>query len=149
MIIRRRNKQSVPGLNMASMPDLIFTVLFFFMIVTHMRNETVQVKYQVPEGTELAKATKRHCTANIYIGKDASGKNRIQLNGDIVEIEQIGTELSEVRSQMPASEQEELMVNLRADRKIPMETVNAVKLELRKCGVLKIRYVASELKDEK
>ena len=46
MQIRRKKHRSVPGLNMASMPDLIFTVLFFFMIVTRMRNETVKVNLQ-------------------------------------------------------------------------------------------------------
>ena len=65
--IRRHKKRSVPSLNMASMPDLIFTVLFFFMIVTHMRNETVKVKLEVPQGTELTKQSSRPSIINIYI----------------------------------------------------------------------------------
>ena len=40
---------------MASLPDLIFTVLFFFMIVTHMRDVEKQVSYQLPSGTEVEK----------------------------------------------------------------------------------------------
>ena len=44
MIKIRRRRHEVPALNTASLPDLIFTVLFFFIIVTHMREETVQVK---------------------------------------------------------------------------------------------------------
>lgn len=49
----RRRNHDVPGLNLASMPDLIFTVLFFFMIVTHMRQTELKVRYVVPQGTEL------------------------------------------------------------------------------------------------
>ena len=45
MMFRRRSRE-VPGLNTSSLPDLIFSVLFFFMIVTHMRHVTVKVKYQ-------------------------------------------------------------------------------------------------------
>ncbi len=37
----RTKHHHVPSLNVASMPDLIFTVLFFFMIVTHMRSVEV------------------------------------------------------------------------------------------------------------
>ena len=43
--------KGVPSLNMASMPDLIFTVLFFFMIVTHMRSDEVKVRLQVPQAS--------------------------------------------------------------------------------------------------
>ena len=59
MSMFKRRKYEVPGLNTASLPDLIFTVLFFFMIVTHMQKVAVKVKYQVPQGTELTRLTKK------------------------------------------------------------------------------------------
>ena len=49
----RHSSHELPGLNLASMPDLIFTVLFFFMLVTHMRDDEVKVRYEVPAGTEV------------------------------------------------------------------------------------------------
>ena len=55
----RPSKHEVPGLNTASLPDLIFSVLFFFMIVTHMRTETLKVTYRVPQGRELARLVKK------------------------------------------------------------------------------------------
>ena len=67
-MFRRRRRQDVPALNTASLPDLIFTVLFFFMIVTHMRQVTLKVQYQVPAGTELTKLTKKSAVTYIYIG---------------------------------------------------------------------------------
>ena len=75
---------------MASMPDLIFTVLFFFMIVTHMRNETVKVKLQVPQGTEVTKSSNKFSTINIYIGRNNYGDTQIQVNGRVCSIEQVG-----------------------------------------------------------
>jgi len=62
MSIYRRRKHDIPELNTASLPDLIFTILFFFMLVTHMRKTTVKVKYQVPQGTELTKLVKKILT---------------------------------------------------------------------------------------
>ena len=49
MINFRKRQHFVPNLNTASLPDLIFTVLFFFMIVTHMRKVAPKVKYRVPQ----------------------------------------------------------------------------------------------------
>ena len=51
----QRKRMNVPSLNMASMPDLIFTVLFFFMIGTHMRSDEVKVRVEVPQGKEMQK----------------------------------------------------------------------------------------------
>ena len=65
MMNLRRKGMGVPQLNTASLPDLIFTVLFFFMVVTHMRTVTLKVKYQVPQGKELTRLTKK--TAVSYI----------------------------------------------------------------------------------
>ena len=62
----RRHSREVPALNTSSLPDLIFTVLFFFMIVTHMRHETVKVQYQVPQGKELTRLTKKSAVSYIY-----------------------------------------------------------------------------------
>ena len=63
----KRTRREIPGLNTSSLPDLIFTVLFFFMIVTHMRKVTLKVKYQVPQGTELTRLTKKTAVSYIYI----------------------------------------------------------------------------------
>ena len=65
----RTKRHNVPSLNMASMPDLIFTVLFFFMIVTHMRSDEVKVRYEVPQGSEIRKLANRSAVVNIYIGR--------------------------------------------------------------------------------
>ena len=67
MSMFKRKDHSVPGLNTASLPDLIFTVLFFFMIVTHMKENQMKVKYQVPEGTKLERLAKKSTISHIYI----------------------------------------------------------------------------------
>ena len=69
MIRRNRRLREVPMLNTASLPDLIFTVLFFFMIVTHMRTTTSKVQYALPQGTELKRLVKKSAVTSIYIGR--------------------------------------------------------------------------------
>lgn len=130
---------------MASMPDLIFTVLFFFMIVTHMRNETVKVQLEVPQGTEVTKQSLRSSTINIYIGKTPDGKIHIQAADKLCDITQATAIVLEHKKAL-AEEQESMTVNLRADRTVPMGIINELKYNLRKADVLSIRYSATEEK---
>lgn len=144
MQIRRKKHRSVPGLNMASMPDLVFTVLFFFMIVTHMRNETVKVKLQVPQGTEVTKSSNKFSTINIYIGRNNYGDTQIQVNDRMCSLEQVGTLVRNFKANLSEESQENLIINLRADRNTDMGIVNDLKKELRNIGALTIRYSATE-----
>ena len=147
----RRRRHNVPTLNMASMPDLIFTVLFFFMIVTHMRRDELKVRLEVPQGTEVQKLNNKAAVVNIYIGRlvDKSGRQDawgVQLNGDVVSPEQIPARIEELRGGMSAENAEKLTVSLRADRRTPMKLINAVKRELQDSYALRINYGATEMK---
>ena len=148
MKIRRRRHRSVPTLKMAAMPDLIFTVLFFFMIVTHMRTETAKVSVEVPQGTELTKATSKRTITNLYIGKDNHGVTRIQIGEHIVPMEMVGSMVTAIRGRLNEEELQLHTINIRADRNTPMGVITDVKQELRKAGALNIRYSAVEEKEE-
>ena len=143
----RRKRQNVPSLNMASMPDLIFTVLFFFMIVTHMRSDEVKVRYEVPKGTEIKKLANKAGVINIYIGKQDKDW-RVQLNGDLVRVEEIGPRIEQLRAAMSPENAEHLTVSLRADRKTPMGLISDVKQALQKSYALRINYSATETNQE-
>ena len=145
----RRSRPEMPGLNTASLPDLIFSVLFFFMIVTHMRKVTLKVKYREPQGVELTRLAKK--SAVTYIGKSLqgsgrSGKTVIQMNDKIVTPAEIVDYLSEARSKMTPDEQQQMMVSIKADRDTRMEVINEVKQALRQAKALKISYSATQKK---
>lgn len=142
--IRKRRHRTVPVLNMASMPDLIFTVLFFFMIVTHMRTESVKVHVTVPEGKELNKATNKRTVTNLYIGTDRNGNTRIQIGERIVPLDRVGSAILAISNSLSDEDRDLYTVNIKADRDTPMGIVTDVKQELRKAGALNIRYSASE-----
>ncbi len=146
----RRRKQEVPGLNLASMPDLIFTVLFFFMIVTHMRQDDVHVRFTVPQGTELEKTAHRGNVVHIYIGHPTDGagpddgaETRIQVNSRIVTIDQLANAVAEEREQMSADDRRNMTVSILADGQTDMGLISDVKQALRQAGALHINYVAT------
>ena len=137
--------KGVPSLNMASMPDLIFTVLFFFMIVTHMRSDEVKVKLEVPKGTGVQKLANKASVVNIYIGQ-FKGEWAVQLNGDLISPEDIPARIEELRGGMSAENADKLTVSLRADRHTPMGVITDVKQALQQSYALRINYSATELK---
>ena len=145
----------MPGLNLASLPDLIFTVLFFFMIVTHMRDVDPKVQYNVPQGTELTKEVNKRGLVYIFIGKpvDAQGRvlsdeTRIQMGDRYVTVADIGSEIAKGRNRLSEEDRQHLTVTIRADRDTEMGIINDVKQELRKAGALNINYSA-EKKEKK
>ena len=147
---KRQRQRTVPALNVASLPDLIFTVLFFFMIVTHMRDVDPKVQYNVPEGTELTKEVNKSGLVYLFIGKpvDAQGRviadeTRIQMGNRYVTVDEIGAEIEKERNRMSEDDRQRLTVSIRADRDTEMGIINDVKQALRKAGALNINYSAT------
>ena len=150
---RDHSRREVPGLNLAALPDLIFTVLFFFMIVTHMRQVEPKVRYQVPQGSEVVKDVRKTGLVYILIGKPIDSEGRItseetciQLNDQLVSVEEIAARIREIRAKMPEDTQQFLTVSIRADRDTEMCIINDVKQALREAGALNISYSATQNK---
>ena len=151
----RRRSHEMPALNTSSLPDLIFTVLFFFMIVTHMRDVELRVRYEVPQGTELQKLTHKSAVSYIYVGRDntvarrssengADSEMLIQLNDKIATPNDIKAYLEQERSRMSTEDQARMTVSIKADRETPMGQIADIKHMLQQSFALKINYSATE-----
>ena len=139
----RRREHEVPELNMAALPDLIFTVLFFFMIVTHMRDVEKRVSYQIPAGQKMEQVGHQKNVVYIYIGKPADGSSdeyQIQLGDRVATVAEIPAFIKEEQHHMSAEDQERLTVCIRADRGTPMRLMGAVKQQLREAYALEVAY---------
>lgn len=147
-IFRDRKKGEMPGLNTAALPDLIFTVLFFFMIVTHMRSVPMKVKYQVPSGTEITKLVKKSTVTYIYIGK-VGEDTRIQLNDKLATVADIEVYVKAERSRMQSEDMTRQVVSIKADRETDMRVITQVKQALRRANAYTINYSATQENKEK
>ncbi len=170
MIRRNRRLREVPMLNTASLPDLIFTVLFFFMIVTHMRTTTSKVKYALPQGTELKRLVKKSAVTYIYIGRDMPKTTRetstvvspntssassmdvsaykVQLNNRVGTIGEVASFVANEKKRMNPDDQVKMTVSIKADRSTPMYVINAVKRAVRAGGATRINYSAERESDK-
>jgi len=147
-MIRRRDHE-VPALNTSSLPDLIFTVLFFFMIVTHMRDVELKVRYEVPQGTELQKLGHKSAVSYIYVGRAqgaaaATGDMQIQLNDKLSTVDDIKHYLEQERARMTTEDQARMTVSIKADGETPMGQIADIKHALQQSFALKINYSATE-----
>ena len=139
----------MPTLNTSSLPDLIFTLLFFFMIVTTMREVTLKVEFKVPTGTELEKLEKKSLVTFIYVGKptqELRGKmgseSRIQLNDKFADVAEIQDYIAQERASMKEEDQPFMTVSLKIDKDTKMGIVTDIKQALRQAYALKINYSA-------
>ena len=140
--------REMPEMNTSSLPDLIFTILFFFMIVTTMREVTLKVKFTVPAGTELEKLEKKSAVSFIYVGPPTDnlraqfgGTTRIQLNDRYAEPKEIMDFIYQERQSM--SDQTAQVVSIKADQKTQMGYITDIKEVLRKSWALKVNYSAT------
>jgi hypothetical protein len=149
MRLYRNRNHDIPALNTASLPDLIFSILFFFMLVVHMRKATVHVKYQVPTATELSRLYNKSSVQYIYIGRPVNklgqvdGKETVvQLNDHLTSIPEIRNYLIRLSAALPPEQRRQLSVSIKADRHVDMGTIMDLKQALREANVLNLNFTA-------
>ena len=153
---RSNGKREMPELNTSSLPDLIFTVLFFFMMVTSMRDVEVKVQVKTPTGgSEIEKLERKSLVSHIYIGPPSKtyraiygAAPRIQLNEFFAEPEAIREFVSAERESMSEKAKPFMKMSLKIDQGVQMGIVTDVKQELRKARALNIVYSAGKEKKD-
>lgn len=147
MFIRKRN--NMPYLNTAALPDLIFTVLFFFMIVTSMRSVPAKVTFTTPSGTEINKPTRKPHIIYIYVGKAKTGDGpTVQVNDEICPLSSVTDRVERLRDAMSPADERRLTVVIKADKDTDMGTITDIKMSLRRAKAYRVCYAASTMKDE-
>ncbi len=146
-----KKAKETPALNMGSMSDIIFMLLFFFMVITTMRESSLYVQIKPPQGTEVTKLEKKSLVSYINVGvpmldqqKKYGTEPRIQLNDQISEVSDIIAFVEQEREQRPEADRPLITTAIKADQKVRMGMITDIKQELRKAGALKIFYNATK-----
>jgi biopolymer transport protein ExbD len=140
--------KGTPAISTASLPDIIFMLLFFFMVTTVMREVDLQVKITLPEATEVTKLEDKALVDYIYIGPPSNEKLGtepvIQLNDDFARLEEIDTWVKQGIERRDEVLQPRITRSLKVDKETNMKIVTDVKQELRKSNALKINYSTTQ-----
>ncbi|MDR1437305.1 MAG: biopolymer transporter ExbD [Candidatus Symbiothrix sp.] len=144
---RQSEKREVPTLNTSALPDLIFTSLFFFMIVTHFRPVSVLTRLELPTLTELQKLEEKSSLTYIIVGhkqeKNAPGYD-IQINSEFTTLEELPAALEKQKENTSPEDRGKRLAVMRIDKDAPMGLVNDLKKILREANLLTVHYSANK-----
>ncbi len=147
-VMQKKGKKELPAISTSSLPDVIYMILFFFMVSTSMRDQELLVRYKLPEATEVQKLEKKSLVSYIHIGQPSQAKwgtaPRIQLNDSYKTTKDILDFVAAERDKLNESDRAAMTICLKADVATKMGTVTDVKQELRRANALKISYAASK-----
>ena len=128
---RAKVKLEIPT---TSMPDIVFMLLMFFMVVTTLREVDLLVEFKLPEAKAIEKIENKRLVSYIWVGKD----KRIQVNDSIIKMDEVQSIMYAKRQSLP-----NIIVSLRIDKGSDMGFVTDIQQELRKAYCLRINYSAT------
>ncbi len=143
------NKRNVPGITSGSLSDIVFMLLFFFMVTTQMRDTENKVSVKLPDASEVVKLEHKDLASYINIGPPTKiyqaqyGTDaRIQLNDSFKTVDDIRDFIAAERDAMSEADRSFMTTVIKSDMDVRMGIVTDVKQELRRCSALKIMYQA-------
>ena len=150
----KKRGKAKPTISTASLPDIIFMLLFFFMVVTVLRDAELKVQVITPRASELTKLEEKSLVNYLYIGRPVKQyqnlygtKPRLQLGDKFASIADIPIFLEKHKVKLPEAKRPLIISSLRVDGDVTMGIVTDVKTQLRKSGQLKVNYSAKPRMD--
>ncbi|MDC6384061.1 biopolymer transporter ExbD [Flagellimonas taeanensis] len=147
----KKKEGDLPAVSTASLPDIVFMLLFFFMTVTTMKDSSLLVENTLPNATEIKKLEKKDRVIYIYVGKPTQEyqkvfgtEPKIQLNDKFANVDEVGTFILAERAKKPQELQNVLTTALKVDKNANMGLITDIKQELRKVNALKVNYTTYE-----
>ncbi|MDG1040833.1 MAG: biopolymer transporter ExbD [Polaribacter sp.] len=149
-----KKKKPMPAVNTASLPDIVFMLLFFFMVTTVMRETDLKIENPtLPNATEVKKLEHKSLVSTIYVGKAKDKKlgagDKIQLNDKIASPDDVTAFILNERSQRSEAEHPYMTTSIKADVESSVGTITDIKLKLRDVGALKLSLSSRKLTEVK
>jgi biopolymer transport protein ExbD len=145
----KKKSSELPAVNTASLPDIVFMLLFFFMVVTVLRDNDLLVKNILPKADQVEKL-KKDRSIYIYAGKPSlryqekyGTEGKIQIGDKYTDVTNIKFALTELRAKLRPELQDKVMVALKVDENTNTGLVSDIKQELRELNMLKIIYITT------
>lgn len=142
---KKDGKRETPAISTASLPDIVFMLLFFFMVSTTMREVSLMVANAMPQANETVKLEKKSLVSNIYVGKPTDHyqgaygtEPRIQLNDKFATIAELQAFVASERDARKEEDRNSITNNLKIDRNVTMGIITDIKQELRKANSLRV-----------
>lgn len=143
----KKKAKSDPSIPTSALPDIIFMLLFFFMVTTVLRETTINVKQEIPKATELRKLQRKSLVSYLYIGRPVDrivtqfGKEpRVQANDVFIGTEEIVKWVLQEKDKLDEVERDQITIAMKVDKEAKMGLISDIQLELREANARKILY---------
>lgn len=147
----KKKSGDLPPISTASLPDIVFMLLFFFMTVTQMKSSDIMVENQVPTANQIQKLDQKDPVMYVYAGEPLErfqskyGKNaKVQINDKFSEIKEVAPFVLKYKDGLRQELQDIFITALKVDKNTKMGIISDVKEELRNINALKITYITKE-----
>ncbi len=144
---RKDGEKEVPAINTSALPDIVFMLLFFFMVSTTMKETDLKVIVKTPHASEIKKLEKKSLVSVINVGEPQKNyakvlgtEPRIQLNDAFADVDDIGDYIEAERQKRDEKEVPFMTTSLKIDKNTKMGIVTDIKQELRRVSALRINY---------
>jgi len=148
---KKKKSGGTPAISTASLPDIVFMLLFFFMTATTMKDSDLKIENTLPKANQTAKLHKKQYVMYVYAGKPSEryigslGKSdRIQLADKMASPADIKNFVILERESRNSEDEKYLTASLKIDKNVKMGLVSDIKLELRKIDQLKVNYTTTQ-----
>ena len=148
-MFKKEGKKEMPAITSQSLSDIVFMLLFFFMVTTQMRETENKVVVKIPQASESVKLERKDLSSYINIGTPIRSLQaqygtdaRIQLNDSFKTVDDIRDFVAAERDSKSEADRSFMTICIRADQDVRMGIITDVKQELRRCSALKIMYSA-------
>ena len=139
---KANTKQDIPT---SALPDIIFMLLFFFMVTTVFREVTINVKQRIPDATQLRKLERKSLVSYLYVGEpkktDQWGTEpRIQANDVFIEPKDVTLWVAQEKDKLNEVERDQITIALKVDEEAKRGLISDIELQLRKANARKLLY---------
>lgn len=147
---KANTKQDIPT---SALPDIIFMLLFFFMVTTVLREVTINVKQRIPEATQLRKLQRKSLVSYLYIGEPKKTSQwgtepRIQANDVFIEPKDVVLWVNQEKDKLNEVERDQITIAMKVDEEAKRGLISDVEFQLRKANARKLLYTTLQKMDE-
>lgn len=146
---KTKTSENIPT---SALPDIIFMLLFFFMVTTVLREQDILVEQKLPQASQLQKLQKKTLISYIYIGKPKNtamygAEPRVQANDALLDTKAIVQWVNQERDLLAESDRGLITISMKSDRDVKMGPISDVQTELREADARRVLYASTRKVD--
>lgn len=144
----RKKERVTPAVSTASLPDIVFMLLFFFMVTTVLREQDLLVEQKIPQSTQLQKLQNKTLISYLFIGKPKNtslygSEPRIQANDVLINTSDIVQWVNQERDMLAEADRGLITISMKVDKEVKMGPVSDVQTELRNADARRVLYAST------